>query len=169
MAACGTSSQYTQGCRCDPCKEARGVYNKEYRKKNKDALNASSREYYQKNKAAILASDREYYRENRQQRIDNTLRWAKENPEKASLISQRRRVRIANATLVPFTAEQLAGRLDYFGRKCYLKLEGCTGEYQHLDHVIPLSRGGLHALPNLRPACQSCNLRKGNKLLKELV
>jgi len=170
MAECGTVSQYTNGgCRCDLCKESWRVYRNEYRQKNKDAANSYGREYYQKNKVAMLASDKEYYQKNRQKRIDASSKWNKENKERHNEHARTKNNRRRAAKSIKFTVEQLAGRLDYWGRKCYLKLEGCTGEYKHLDHVIPLSRGGLHALSNLRPACQSCNLRKGNKLLKELV
>lgn len=35
------------------------------------------------------------------------------------------------------------------------------------DHVIPLSRGGRHAIANILPACRSCNQRKKDKLLVE--
>lgn len=31
----------------------------------------------------------------------------------------------------------------------------------HIDHVIPLSRGGHHVAENVRVACAPCNLRKG--------
>lgn len=34
----------------------------------------------------------------------------------------------------------------------------------HMDHVIPISKGGLHCADNLRPACGPCNLRKGAAL-----
>lgn len=37
-----------------------------------------------------------------------------------------------------------------------------------MDHVVPLSRGGLHSIENLLPACLSCNVSKGNRLLSEL-
>lgn len=37
----------------------------------------------------------------------------------------------------------------------------------HMDHVVPLSRGGQHAIGNVLPACQDCNLSKGAKLLVE--
>ena len=35
------------------------------------------------------------------------------------------------------------------------------------DHVIPLSRGGRHAIANILPACRSCNASKYNHLLME--
>ena len=31
----------------------------------------------------------------------------------------------------------------------------------HMDHVAPISKGGLHCADNLRPACADCNMRKG--------
>ena len=37
----------------------------------------------------------------------------------------------------------------------------------HLDHVVPLSRGGLHSARNVVYACQACNLSKGAKLLED--
>jgi len=36
-----------------------------------------------------------------------------------------------------------------------------------VDHVLPLSRGGLHEEKNILPACAYCNNSKGNKLLSE--
>lgn len=37
----------------------------------------------------------------------------------------------------------------------------------HVDHVIPLSRGGTNYPDNLALACPHCNLSKNNKLLSE--
>lgn len=43
----------------------------------------------------------------------------------------------------------------------------CGAEAQHVDHVRPLSAGGWEHGDNLVPACSSCNLSKGAKLLTD--
>ena len=35
----------------------------------------------------------------------------------------------------------------------------------HVDHVVPLSRGGGNGVDNICLACPSCNSSKNNKLL----
>ena len=48
---------------------------------------------------------------------------------------------------------------------CYLCGKHCKPGDIHLDHVIPLSKGGRHHPGNIRVACAYCNLSKGAKLL----
>ncbi|MEU5149753.1 HNH endonuclease [Streptomyces yangpuensis] len=43
----------------------------------------------------------------------------------------------------------------------------CPALATHLDHVIPLSKGGTDTESNIVPACQHCNLSKGAKTLEE--
>lgn len=57
------------------------------------------------------------------------------------------------------TVAQIAARVAYFGGLCYL----CGTEANTIDHVIPLARGGTNWAANLRPACRSCNSRKGGR------
>ena len=44
----------------------------------------------------------------------------------------------------------------------------CGHPSEHIDHVIPVSRGGTNNTNNLVAACSSCNHRKFNHLLSEL-
>ncbi len=44
----------------------------------------------------------------------------------------------------------------------------CGNDYPSVDHVIPLSKGGKHEWNNVRLAHRGCNIRKSNKLEKNL-
>jgi 5-methylcytosine-specific restriction endonuclease McrA len=43
-----------------------------------------------------------------------------------------------------------------------------SGKRLTLDHVIPRSKGGQHTWNNIVAACESCNSRKGDRLLHEV-
>ena len=43
----------------------------------------------------------------------------------------------------------------------------CGEPAQHLDHLIPKSRGGSNDGSNLKPACARCNLAKGARTPEE--
>lgn len=74
----------------------------------------------------------------------------------------RKRAIKRNATVGPINPVELDEKLASYGYKCaYCK----TGEYEELDHVIPLSRNGEHSIQNLLPACRKCNGAKKAKLL----
>jgi 5-methylcytosine-specific restriction endonuclease McrA len=38
-----------------------------------------------------------------------------------------------------------------------------------LEHVVPLSRGGVHGIDNWVLCCRSCNSRKQNKTIEEFT
>ena len=61
------------------------------------------------------------------------------------------------------TADEWAEILARYDSRCaYCNTEGAPLTQ---DHVIPLSLGGWHTYANIVPACQSCNSRKGNRIL----
>lgn len=49
------------------------------------------------------------------------------------------------------------------GKVCFY----CSGQFDTIDHIIPLMRGGDNMEKNLAPCCRSCNSSKGSKLLSE--
>lgn len=57
---------------------------------------------------------------------------------------------------------------NYIHHRDNYKCVYCGEPSQHVDHVIPVSKGGTNDLDNLVAACSTCNLAKSDKLLSEL-
>jgi hypothetical protein len=77
------------------------------------------------------------------------------------LQAAKRRAAIKNLKMENFTLEDLESHLSKFKSLCVY----CGKNYEHLDHVIPISKGGAHTLNNLVPSCAQCNFSKNNKIL----
>ena len=60
------------------------------------------------------------------------------------------------------TAFQWLEILKLHDNSCALCGGNCSRFTLEIDHIIPLSKGGTHELPNLRPLCNPCNVSKGN-------
>lgn len=72
---------------------------------------------------------------------------------------------IKKAAYGSHTAEDILDLLRKQENRCFY----CSKELAdyHVDHKIPLSRGGSDAKRNLCVACPTCNLSKGNKTHRE--
>lgn len=60
-----------------------------------------------------------------------------------------------------------AGAIPELERKQRMKCAACnsclSGGY-HLDHIVPISKGGLHEVHNVQLLCPPCNLAKGSRM-----
>lgn len=57
------------------------------------------------------------------------------------------------------------------GRKCdWNDKDGLKvfGRYPTIEHLVPVSRGGLHSWGNVRLACFDCNVKKSDEILPEV-
>lgn len=73
---------------------------------------------------------------------------------------RRRKARVKGAK-GSFTMNDIRLKRDFQGGKCYYCQQDLVSE--HIEHKIPISRGGTNWPANLALACQRCNLRKHNK------
>ena len=160
--------------RCSSCqREYERARDREYAKANAEARRDKARAYYEANRDEIKAKvraryygnleesrerAREYTRRRSEQKRAYDAEYRRKHPERRAFHEQRRQARKrTQRELFPFTREQLDQRMSMFGHACWM----CGGPFEHVDHVKPLSRGGIHALSNLRPACAPCNISKG--------
>ncbi len=95
--------------------------------------------------------------ENPQRHRRNALAWIEAHPDQAAEIRDRRRARKLNAYVAPVSRRAIYER---DGGKCGICHKAVLFERMHLDHIIPLSKGGTHEPRNVQVTHQLCNNRK---------
>lgn len=107
-----------------------------------------------------------YYERNQEARAQYARDWRLENPHRRRTQHDRRHLKIVgNPGYCPFGRqewERLLRRHDYCCAYC-----GIRPDRLQQDHVVPIARGGRHAIANILPACTTCNARKNDLLLME--
>jgi len=85
--------------------------------------------------------------------------WRKANPDKAQIIQHNKRARkkANGGKLSPGIISKLLSRQKTRCAICRTSLKK-TGH--HLDHIIPLTRGGKNIDSNIQLTCPTCNMQK---------
>lgn len=146
---------------------------KEYRESNREAIRERNRRWAEENveyirdyrkRAYELSAEerreysRRYYQENREARLEYAARRHRENPHLSWADNFRWRTRRYGLppAIEDFTKDDVIAK---YGDHCaYCE----TGEFEELEHYIPVKAGGPHTLENVRPSCRSCNRAKSD-------
>jgi 5-methylcytosine-specific restriction endonuclease McrA len=75
-------------------------------------------------------------------------------------------VRLSHYVRVPYQTRIALNRRAVFARDGH-RCQYCGSAAENIDHVIPRSKGGLHAWDNVVAACRPCNSRKRDRLLED--
>lgn len=144
---------------CDQIRQIKGMCRKHY-----------NAEYFKQNRESILISHRKYYKENQEKMQKWRRDYHKKHPEvsrRNSLIRKNRE----NSKYKTYTDLEV---LQLYGINCSICLEpidlnaprrtGRPGWQKglHIDHLIPVSLGGLDNIQNVRPTHGLCNLHKSS-------
>lgn len=129
-------------------------------KKSRPKFRSWYRVYYTENREKILARSQKYRETNLEackaaQRASYRRAFIK-SPEKFKARDLKRRA--LEKAGGHATGEEIRTRVASLGGRCIY----CGGPYEHLDHLIPLSKGGTGWSHNLVPSCAGCNLAKGD-------
>jgi len=143
------------------------LQNQNYYQRNAEKIKQRAREWYEANKERVAEYSRSHYEANKERVLERTRFWAIANPEKIKAIRQNRRAMKRNAE-GSHTAEDIQRQYKAQKGKCYYCGSKVNNTY-HVDHVIPLSRGGSNWPENLVIACPHCNSSKQDKLPHEWI
>jgi len=135
-------------------KESIIAHSRAYHLQNRERLNANSRAYYQENKESINAYKRAYHLQNKEAENTRSRAYQKSHPEVFAKARHTRRANRLDNGIFAITSKELK-RIQ--SSPC----THCSSTTNiHVDHVIPLSKGGRHSIGNLQALCQSCNTSK---------
>ena len=152
----------------------RAAQRESYRR-NKEKANGRTNRYYKENKERILAQQAQRYQEKRDEVLAVNKRWAQKNIEKSRAIkaawakrnvglvkekTARRRAVIKSSGSL---SKGIVAKLHKLQRgRCACCGERLGDEY-HLDHILPLARGGTNTDDNVQLLTAQCNLKKHAK------
>lgn len=167
-------------------KEKLRAYFNQYSKQHRERRNEIGRATYYRNRVAHLARKKQYKLNHKEQRKETqriydsrpdvvarrvicSARWVKNNPHIIAAYRCRRRAIKKSSGSVSILADKVVSRWKRAGAfVCYY----CAGRFPrsrlHIDHIVPLSKGGPHSPDNLCRSCNTCNLKKRALGIREL-
>lgn len=154
--------------------KARSAYHDQWRAKNPEKFNAGCRRWAEANKSRSKEIKDASYQKHREKRLESKRTYYLNNKEKYRAwdklvdpnirrgVKNRRRARIEGNGFVKYNPAEIFAR---DGHSCIY----CDAPALHLDHLIPIARGGPDTPDNVAAACARCNKRKGKKTPSEFL
>lgn len=179
LATCGTRSAYQRHVRyaeapCEPCRQASRAYARSRYPSIKEKENARNKIYRQNNSEKERLRRKKYAEEHLEQEKARNKQYYRDNPGKYSAEKhRRRRAQKRNNGFEFYKTEEV---VDLYGTDCHICLKPIDmdapraigkGNWElslHIDHVVPISKGGPDVLDNVRPAHAICNLKKQDNI-----
>jgi 5-methylcytosine-specific restriction endonuclease McrA len=156
-----------------------------YRAANLEKERARKVIYRSEHLEKIHAYEAAYRAANREKKRAYDLAWCTANPEKkrayraaynaahptelATQWAKRHAVQCSVTIGDPVAIKAIYRRArEVKNVKCYLCGELIPMGDRHVDHIVPLAKGGAHTASNLAVACAKCNESKGSKHPNEI-
>ena len=144
------------------CKKCHTEKVKLYAASNKEKVQAYKKTHYLENRGQILNQSKLYRNENLDRVKSINAQWKRENSDLVRIYNQNRKAkkRMQTGAISKNIVKKLMALQSGKCTNCATDLHNSG---HHLDHMMPIYLGGLHADENLQLLCPTCNLRKYNK------
>ncbi len=169
--------------RCSDCRRFLSENSFPWRNKKKGYSMSYCRKC-QSNRTYLWRLDNpEYQKQWRENNPEYQKQWHKDNPECKKQYNNRRRknnpecdkqyrknnldkVNALNAKhrALKLNQSPILTKTEKMKVQLYYQISSYLGDDWHVDHIIPISKGGLHHPDNLQILTKEANLRKCNKL-----
>jgi hypothetical protein len=165
---------------------------REYDRLRKANNKINSKKYYQEHKKEILDKNKTYWETNKNELLQKKLVYYHKNKDIINLSKRQNHnytkvryhttrqsyIKSDRGKLVRYTSDRKRRALKLSNihpnhnihiervlEESRQRLEKCLNIKFHLDHIIPLSKGGLHYHLNMQVIPAMINLKKGNKII----
>ena len=132
-----------------------------FRQANPDLITARRKEYVEAKRPQIRVRLQKYWLENKHRLLDGRKAYRNANRLKLSAHAHARRARVRNAP-GSHTGEQLVNLHKLQRGRCAVCGDNLK-KGRHVDHIVPLAKGGSNDITNIQLLCPPCNLSKNAK------
>lgn len=141
----------------------------------KPCTKKTSSQWYKNNNDAAKKSFQEYYLRTKETRLELAAIWRKNNADTKREYNRKRKAKIKGSRTIAYSEKDV---LALYGTKCHICKKEIDMEAPrhtakkgwefsfHIDHVVPISKGGPDSIDNVRPSHAKCNLAKSDNMLK---
>lgn len=148
---------------------------KKYRSENKEEISEYKKEWAKINKGHKAEQERNWRENNKERNVEMKKKWYKKNRDRVYSNILKRRSLKHYVRFDRVRRTELLNRDNWTCRHCGVRVHdsnvgGNVNRHlwdnerkAHIDHIIPISKGGDSTLENLQVLCRTCNLSKNDK------
>lgn len=176
---CGKCEEWKVFDEFNKCKSKKNGYQssckqcyKEYNQTNQEKISQQRKKYRQSNKEKMAE-----YRQTNKEKLTKQMKEYRQSEQGKAARYKIRIKRLSYKHKVNFTPHERKHILDrdnWSCQCCGIEVhDESIGKWNtpnkcHIDHIVPISKGGNSESRNLRVLCRTCNLSKGDKVDEQL-
>ena len=146
---------------------------KKWKEDNQEYLAIYMQQWRKDNAVDHKKYDKQYREENKEQIAMRMKQWAQTPKGKAAIKAAKHNRRAAKLSAKGnHTSAEILGLFELQSGVCpycKVKLHKTKRNSFHVDHILPLSKGGSNDISNIQLLCPKCNMSKHDKLPEEFA